>query len=627
VLLLTLFTKQEASYFTDMHAAYVAGALDALGTHCTRAEAYFRRHDDAYNDALWGRVEALLGRGWGQVYVLRAWDAAVLQRVAGMAPGARVLPFERLDQARLARELATARPEARTLAHGLGHDPLWVLLAVAPHLEVELVNPDFRPAREWLTLFGDPSCVWRRDVTEEPSLAGCALPADGTVERRGCSFCTLSKARPRLPRARVWPVVKRQLERLARLRPGARDFIVQDQAPLGFLPELLRLASDLGLAGATFHLQGRADVYLKRRRLFEACLDQARERGLKLSPYLVGIENFSDRELAILHKGTTGARNLAFLEALDAWRARFGEALAMHDLTFGFLLWNPWTRMEDLRLNLEVLQRVRMHRFRGDEIVTRLRLYPSLPLHHKAAADGLLLPAYEHAFLSSAARYGYEAEQPWRHADLKVQRAAELTFDLYEARKPIDQYAFLGLVLEFVEGLGAEALERWTHEQRVDAFLHRHGAAIDALVKASGAGERAPGGHAETSHDAARERARALVTRVVGAALSDPAGTAVAGVELGAELRLRLANGLTLTLAAAGAGPALVRGRTFDAGYVGDLPAGVGLDDARSVMSALLARLDSLQAGEREALLAALAARAWRADNPYRTKPDPRTKP
>jgi len=80
-------------------------------------------------------------------------------------------------------------------------------------------------------------------------------------------------------------------------------------------------------------------------------------------------------------------------------------------------------------------------------------------------------------------------------------------------------------------------------------------------------------------------------------------------VELGAELRLRLANGLAVSITPSGAGPALVRGLGFDAGYAGELPAGVGLEQARRVMTALLAGLDALGADEREALLGALGGR------------------
>jgi hypothetical protein len=119
----------------------------------------------------------------------------------------------------------------------------------------------------------------------------------------------------------------------------------------------------------------------------------------------------------------------------------------------------------------------------------------------------------------------------------------------------------------------------------------------------------APGGGADTGRDAAAERARELVTRVAGTNLAGEPGLAVSRVELGAELRLRLANGLTLSINPAGAGPALVRGAAFDAGYAGELPEGVELEQARRVMTALLAGLDGLAPGEREVLLGTLARR------------------
>jgi hypothetical protein len=575
LLFLTIFTKQETSYFLDMHVAYLAGALRAQGIRADLAEAYQRRGHEAYNADLFERVRSFVATGgYARVVVSRAWDATVLEAIAGAPNRPEVVPFERFDQA------------SALAAFG-------DVLDAEPVLDVTVLNADFRPPLPWLTLFGDDSCIWRRDVRTSAFLAGCPLPTDGSVSLRGCSFCRIRKDAPRRPVARIWPSVERQLRRLAALRPDARDYVLIDQAPFAYVGRIVRLLGELGLTGATLHLQSRVDVFLKNLGRFEDALALARPAGVRLSPYLVGIENFSDAELARLHKGVTAAENERFLAELDRLASAWAPALATEGWSFGFLLFTPWTTLGDLEVNLAAFRRVGMTRFRGDEILTKLRLTPDLPLTHKAAADGLLQEAWPHAFLSNAARWGYEAELPWRFADLAVQRVAELVFSEYEARKPVDQYAFFDLVLRFVKDQTEAWLRDAPHEARVEAFEAAHGAELAALQRAGRRGVQ--GGEGE----AAREAARAVLRRLAGKLPLD-------AIEIGETFRLRLRGGLVLELAPRGSTRTWLTGERFGASYATAAGQRVDLPLIEKVCRALVARLDALPATERALVEAAL---------------------
>ena len=81
---------------------------------------------------------------------------------------------------------------------------------------------------------------------------------------------------------------------------------------------------------------------------------------------------------------------------------------------------------EDLEENARVAEQVRFHRFRSHYLLTRLRLYPYVPLFHKARADGLMIDAYDRAQRSSSRRVGYSPEYPWRAKEAAV----DLVFDL-----------------------------------------------------------------------------------------------------------------------------------------------------------------------------------------------------
>lgn len=604
ILFLTVFAKQETSYFLDLHLAYLAGVLRALGVRCDLAEAYLKRGDEAYNADVLERVRAFVATGhYRRVVLVRAWEPALLEAVAAAQGHPEVVPFERFEQAPLLVAFAAARQQAAspgqdaslaTVTPAAWEEPLQLLLEAEPVLDITVINPDFRPPRPWLTLFGDDSCVWRRDVREAAFLAGCPLPDDGSVSLRGCSFCRIRKEATRRSADRIWPTVLRQLRRLAALRPDARDYVLIDQAPFAYVERVVALLGDLGLTGATLYLQARVDVFLKNLTRFEACLARARAVGVKVSPYLVGIESFSDAELARLHKGVSAADNERFLAELDRLADSWPDALETSGWSFGFLLFTPWTTPADLATNLAAFRRVGMTRFRGDEILTKLRLTPDLPLYHKAAADGLLLPAWPHAFLSNAARWGYEAETPWRFADLRVQRVAELVFSLYEPRKPLDQYAFLELVLDFVLGLDAAALaDDGAHAERVAAFLAARGTRLAELERA---GRR---GGSPVGDDATLEAARAVVRRLAGKLPVDT-------VELGDTIRLRLRGGLVLELAPRGPSKTWLEGKTFGVSYAMSPDKRVDLPLVEKVCRALLARLDALPANERELIRSAL---------------------
>lgn len=612
ILFLTIFAKQEQSYFLDMRLCYLSGALKALGQDNDIAEAYLRRDlsaaDRAYNDALLARVRAdIVQEGYDEVYVLRAWGAELLQRLEPSAP--LLKPFEAFDEAGF-------RARWRADLQGRGElepesDALHELLHAEPNLALRILNEDFRPAREWLALFGDEGCVYRRDLREAPAFEGCELPDDGSVSLQGCAFCEVSKGAPRRSMARIVTSVERQVDRLRRLRPAARDLVLIDQAPFAYLPRLVRHIASLGFApGLTLHLQARVDVLLAQKGRLVESLELARDAGLRLSPYLIGVENFSNRELAILHKGITAGQNEALLGLLDELAERYPASLATEDLSFGFILWTPWTRMEDLRLNLGALRRVRMTRFRGDEILTKLRLSPRVALYHKAQAEGLLLERWPEAHLSNAQRYGYEEESPWRFQDEGVAAAADLVFSEYEGLKPIEQYRFLELVLDHVEGLGRRGTAPL--EERRAAFLEDKRAEI-AQLKRGAEPHRAREGQAMTLDDATRAQLEDTIAIVAGK-------LPLREVALRDELRLVLGGGITLRFGPRDeATPHLIAGTHFQASYTGSTsgprqtasPTGPTPDNHAfmvKLLRALLGRLDRLGEGERSLLIEALGS-------------------
>ncbi len=212
----------------------------------------------------------------------------------------------------------------------------------------------------------------------------------------------------------------------------------------------------------------------------------------------MGIENFSQPELDRYNKGIRAETNVAFLEALWGWRERFGDTLDLDNAAFGFVLFSPWTRMDDLRTNFEGIRRTRFDRLRGKLLHSRARLYPDTALYYLARRDGLLVDHLAAAAADNSRRYGYFPSNPWRFQDPQVARFAEVAVEVVERTGGQDQLRIFQVLLEAFDAAG----ERWAD---VDAAR--------VLAAATRRPEPAPGdgGDAAPASPAVRDRFARLV--------------------------------------------------------------------------------------------------------------------
>jgi hypothetical protein len=298
---------------------------------------------------------------------------------------------------------------------------------VAPDFGWEPANPAAAAAPPLPYLVVGELCSHRAPVAASPFFRGVDLgPCSST---RGCTFCLYP---PRLGRWRARPIalLRTQLEALRRThRAGAERLAVRVLGePLLADPEAI---ADLLRAEPSppldLLLECRATVILRIRRRLERALARLRGTRHRLHVCLLGLESFADDELLRMNKGATWRDNL------DAVRALL-EVERDHPETFAFrrhggvslILFTPWTRLEELALNLGVIGRCGLDAFCGRLLSARLRLYPVLPLHALAARDGLLAPRYRDPLLDTARRTLYPDETPWRSRDPRVDRVASL---------------------------------------------------------------------------------------------------------------------------------------------------------------------------------------------------------
>jgi hypothetical protein len=450
VALLGLHPRRDRSFLDDFHLHRISGELRAAGIASDVVVAHLPPGAGRDGPELSALVGAL--RAYATIVYERVWSAEIPRWLREALPGATLV---RLGGAHdlpgaPADHVARGADEALQLLGRLAGRALPPLdAAYRPNLNPVYVTPEARPVDPSLPLFGAEGCPHRADPRANPAYAGVALPADVA---RGCAFCTSGGDPERRAPEEVLASVLEQLRVLRAGAPEVRRLVLRDQRPFGWLEPLVARAAAEGLGPFTLLLQSRADWFLRSGPAFAAALRAAEGTGIRLAPFLVGIESFSQPELDRFNKGVEVATLVAFLRELRAWKAAHPEALDLSQGAYGFILFTPWTTLDDLEENLRWIRATRFDELRRHFLLSRLRLYPRTALHHLAARDGLLAAGEGPAADDPSARYGYLPSPPWRFRDPRVARIAALAPELVGGRAGEDEPALLEALLAAVRG-------------------------------------------------------------------------------------------------------------------------------------------------------------------------------
>lgn len=462
VAVVSLHSHDDRSFLDDRVLALVAGDLRADGVDADLVVASLAQ--DGALDAL---ADALAP--YSAIVYERVWDPRVVEALRARVRGAVFVSCEgehaladppadyvcagdlRATVPALIAHLAGEGPLPRRV-RARGEDGAWIeglgkaaaREAFAPVLAPLVVGADEPRAPRTFSIEGNAGCPYGSDARESPVYAGAVIPEG---YGRGCAFCTTGNRSEASPQDRTLQKVLTQLRYVRREAPGLAHLVLKDQNPFGWLTELVEACAAEGLGGFTLLLETRADWMLRNARRFERALELAGTTDVRLAPFLVGIESFSQPELDRFHKGTTAEANEEFLARLFAWERAY-PALDLSHAAFGFVLLTPWTRMDDLWRNLEAVERTGFDRLRGHLLVSKARLYPDTALYYLAVRDDLLVAEHARASADNAARYGYFPESPWRFADPEVARFAEVAAELTARHGGRDQVRLWRALLE-----------------------------------------------------------------------------------------------------------------------------------------------------------------------------------
>lgn len=372
----------------------------------------------------------------------------------------------------------------------------------APNLHPKIVNPEAFPGSRTFSINGNNGCPYQADARDNPLYAGVTMP-EGVG--KGCAFCTTGNKYDGRPARETGARVLEQIRYVRREAPEQARIVLKDQNPFAYLTEVVETLAQEGAGPFTLMLETRADWLTRSAARFDAALAAASRSRIRIVPFLVGIENFSQPELDRYNKGTTAEANVEFLEWLWTLRARHGEALDLDAASFGFVLFSPWTTIDDLRVNHAAILRTRFHKLRGRVLLSRTRLYPDTALYYLAERDGLFVEDYRPGEDSSR-RYGYFPARPWRFVHADTAHFAALAIEVVERNGGRDEMRIFGALLE-----AFDATADWP-SVTADVILARLRA-----TEGRGAteGSRASGGRGSTEGSSASSDLRARLEKLV----------------------------------------------------------------------------------------------------------------
>ena len=465
VAILLFQVAQSRNFIHDDLIPALSSALAARGVRNELFETTLPAIDAADAGDL-SAVDALAAQLAGRYAVcayVRLWSEAVFARLRSLLPG---MVWVYLGDPRVAFEGTThAFPLAQVdtfvaLARAVaaGDEPPAEIFALPPmeltraHAGSNLVRigvgdrqrPD-RPA----VVHGSAGCAYNQSVLENPHFRDVPFPAERVV-LKGCSFCA-SGGVPRRPAGEVLDSVLAQLDHLLDHAPETARIQLNDQNPF---PYLVRFIDRLGERAAhpmEVLIETRADWFLGAMPVMERALQGAERHGHRILLFLVGLESLSQKELDLYNKGVTVEQNERTVLECRRLRRRYPKSYSDTPAAFGFILYNPWTELSDIVLNLDAAERVGLQEFRGQVTRAKLRLYPDTALFYKAKHEGLLAERFPYEAMDSARRYGYEAEVPWRFQHLATDRAYGVHDAMFRVVGRHDEVRMLREIVRFLE--------------------------------------------------------------------------------------------------------------------------------------------------------------------------------
>lgn len=406
VALVAFSTESPHASRADVHAADTVRTLRRKGIPSRLFHVHLDPSDTEENtrrvDTL---IERLVAEGWTWAVFAELWTPEVGQRLKAAGMGVVETRTHTFVGAIHANPFELLR-HVQGCSTGQPLDELTDL--------IEIVGPRHPRPVTAIDLRIHQACGYKRSLVDNPFYQD-VFQVPEVATHRGCAHCL--SARPDTPN--VPDEVAVQI--VERIRADRAVFPMLETFWMGFAEtfyDALAIAfrnggDDPAWRGITLAMQCRPDVIALRHKEIEALAADADACGTKVRIGVVGFENYSAGEIDVLNRGAAPDSLDAAAAIVNRWLAEPPRGLVVRGFTPSFILFTPWTRVEDLEINLQFMFR---HELRNANI-ERLRIGPGTPAFAKArhaglVADGPVRPA--------AHPNGYSSERDIRFADPRI---------------------------------------------------------------------------------------------------------------------------------------------------------------------------------------------------------------
>jgi len=435
VLCIETVSGGERDLFGNMRLSLLVGDLKLLGHTVRCFSVGFRTHEDkAHLDRFGKEIKAFQP---DVVFFYRVCENQIFETVVKNAPMARLCLFEGND--------FYGRPKNLELVPFGRLYPLWIVEEMSrgkavpkPKEPVMYVPVDdaFSPemqrhrfcepkeTRAHIEVLGRHACPYQKSVTNNPLFRDLALPQN--CISYGCSMCTFRGGKWWRCTAKEWvDSIVRQILWFKEIAKGSKTIRIVDHFGTQFLEELLLAFSEKGLKNLYLMFDARPEHILSKSKEFERIAMIAGKTKTKIDFACIGFENFSQNELDRLNKGLSVRKNVACARVMKRLWETYPNVYVNRTKACGFIMFTPWTTLEDLRENLTNCKELDFSRFRDEFSITRLRLYKEMPLYYLALKDGLLRETRK-----CDAVHGYAQDFPWTFENKDVERVYRLLLGL-----------------------------------------------------------------------------------------------------------------------------------------------------------------------------------------------------
>lgn len=281
-------------------------------------------------------------------------------------------------------------------------------------ININRLAREFRPLPH-LILYNE--CNYKRSIINNSLYEDIDLP--DYSKKTGCSFCVRPDLfkKEQFDRNKIVSHIKSAINTTPwnGFRPRLR--IIGEIIAFN-IDEFFKLILANKIDNIDFLFNFRVDNFLKSRDKIETGLKLISKTKNRFALALVGIENFSNKELLLYNKGFKNCDIFNFLKFVFELKNKYKEHFEYEEYGgFSLILFNPFTTLEDLRLNYHLIKYLNIENLCGKLFTSRIRLYKELPIYHLAKRDNLIIKRYKDKKLDTASWNFYKDEIPWRYRE------------------------------------------------------------------------------------------------------------------------------------------------------------------------------------------------------------------